>query len=860
MALQGGSNPLDSIFHSVHVVVSYPLESNFRKFAMDFKNCFDGVLKNSDLEQLNAKKKKTKKKKKKKSGQDAVFYGEDGEKGSFRVSAVLGNYTEKCGNNEHDNFSFIRDWAGKLDSLCNNGEIRPKGLWIEHLKRSIFEQLGRFPMFKLGFQAHEFKTTGYEGYTSLDNHFEQTLCRGLWDKENVFGGFLTNLKFAVVEHVSSVKEIGEENAVDEENVGENELQKLAKGILSVPLSDFKPLREGHHEESKSELDRDGDGKVTLEDLEIAMEKRKLPKIYARDFLRHTRTHLFSKSFGWKNFLSLLEKKEPIIRRAYTRLYSGECSKQEKNEILALLENAGYPASEDNDFAMMSYLNKDTKECISYGQFHNFMLLLPSDQLRDGSWSIKSAVEIPRDSVLKSALAGGLSCALSAAIMHPVDTIKTWVQASSTLNFPEVMSKLPQYGVRALYRGSIPAIVGQFSSHGLRTGICEASKLVLINVAPELPLMQVESMSSFCGTFLGTAVRIPCEVLKQRLQAGLFENVGQAIVGTWREDGAGGFFRGTAATLCREIPFYVAGMGLYAESKKVVQRLIGRELQPWETVAVGALSGGLTAVLTTPIDVIKTRMMVASHGQTGKVSFIVMSILRQEGPVGLFKGAVPRFFWVAPLGAMNFSGYELLRKAMEPVNRCVLIVVTRAVREEPLFAELSQPSSRNSVPQPLRIDPSRASLLAGVSQRPYQALQHLRQPRREPPHRRRDHQRLPTTSDQTEPTSVRVSSRRRQARRDLRPSTARRPLFERRPTVFPADEGRAPLTAELQAAMAGLRFSDGKTPNFRRPYSRAAAEFFFVSNGRANLCSMSSRLLIESNTAGLGDCREQTAVG
>ncbi|CAA0821215.1 mitochondrial substrate carrier family protein [Striga hermonthica] len=254
MALQGGSNPLDSIFHSVHVVVSYPLESNFRKFAMDFKNCFDGVLKNSDFEQLNVKNKKTM------SGQDSVFYGEDGENGSFRVSAVLGNYTEKCGNNEHDNFSFIRDWAGKLDSLCNNGEIRPKGLPIEHLKRLIFDQLGRFPMFKLGFQAHEFKTTGYEGYTSLDNHFEQTLCRGLWDKENVFGGFLTNLKFArvggvpssaVVEHVSSVKEIGEENAVDEENVGENELQKLAKGILSVPLSDFKPLREGHHEESKS---------------------------------------------------------------------------------------------------------------------------------------------------------------------------------------------------------------------------------------------------------------------------------------------------------------------------------------------------------------------------------------------------------------------------------------------------------------------------------------------------------------------------------------------------------------------------------------------------------------------------------
>lgn len=48
-----------------------------------------------------------------------------------------------------------------------------------------------------------------------------------------------------------------------------------------------------------ELDRDGDGLVTLEDLEVAMTKRKLPRRYARDFLRHTRSHIFSKSIGWK---------------------------------------------------------------------------------------------------------------------------------------------------------------------------------------------------------------------------------------------------------------------------------------------------------------------------------------------------------------------------------------------------------------------------------------------------------------------------------------------------------------------------------------------------------------------------------
>ncbi|XP_074301455.1 uncharacterized protein LOC141632845, partial [Silene latifolia] len=177
------------------------------------------------------------------------------------------------------------------------------------------------------------------------------------------------------------------------------------------------------------------------------------------------------------------------------------------------------------------------------------------------------------------------------------------------------------------------------------------------------IAQVQSLASFCSTLLGTATRIPCEVLKQRLQAGLFDNVGEAIVGTWQQDGLKGFFRGTGVTLCREVPLYVAGMGLYAESKKLAQHLLGRELEAWETIAVGALSGGIAAVITTPFDVLKTRMMTAPHGRRISTSMIAFSILQHEGPLGFFKGALPRFFWVAPLGAMNFAGYELARKAM-----------------------------------------------------------------------------------------------------------------------------------------------------------------------------------------------------
>ncbi|KAJ7524726.1 hypothetical protein O6H91_17G018300 [Diphasiastrum complanatum] len=347
-----------------------------------------------------------------------------------------------------------------------------------------------------------------------------------------------------------------------------------KKLFSV--QDFFKYTEAEGKKLFEELDRDKDGQITLEDLEIAMKKRRLPQNYARDFLQRTRNHWFKKSVGWSEFLSLMEQKEPMMLRAFNSLSVSKSGTLQKGQVLTLLQNAGLPATEGNAAAMMRFLDADTEGIITYGQFRNFLLLLPSERLGDDPrmvWfeaatvvPMAPPVEIPAGNVLKSALAGGLACALSTTLMYPLDTVKTRVQAS-TISFSGVLSKLPEVGVRGLYRGSIPAILGQFSSHGLRTGIFEASKLLLINMVPTVSELQVQSIASFCSTVLGTAIRIPCEVLKQRLQAGLYQNVGEACIGTFQQDGLKGFFRGTGVTLCREVPFYVAGMGIYEEAKK-----------------------------------------------------------------------------------------------------------------------------------------------------------------------------------------------------------------------------------------------------------------------------------------------------
>lgn len=79
---------------------------------------------------------------------------------------------------------------------------------------------------------------------------------------------------------------------------------------------------------------------------------------------------------------------------------------------------------------------------------------------------------------------------------------------------------------------------------------------------------MQGLASGVGTFLGTCIRIPCEVLKQRLQVGRYDNVLEAARNATELEGVRGLFRGTTATLAREVPFYVFGMVGYEQLKKI----------------------------------------------------------------------------------------------------------------------------------------------------------------------------------------------------------------------------------------------------------------------------------------------------
>lgn len=126
------------------------------------------------------------------------------------------------------------------------------------------------------------------------------------------------------------------------------------------------------------------------------------------------------------------------------------------------------------------------------------------------------------------------------------------------------------------------------------------------------------------------------------------------------EGLRGFYRGFGITVMREIPFTSVQFPLYELFKSRLARHFGRKPHAHEAAVCGSVAGGIAAAATTPLDVLKTRVMLDMRDAKEKMPSLVarfVQIYQQEGARALFAGVVPRTMWISAGGAVFLGVYE-----------------------------------------------------------------------------------------------------------------------------------------------------------------------------------------------------------
>jgi hypothetical protein len=96
----------------------------------------------------------------------------------------------------------------------------------------------------------------------------------------------------------------------------------------------------------------------------------------------------------------------------------------------------------------------------------------------------------------------------------------------------------------------------------------------------------------------------------------------AIQGNLKAGGLKAFYTGFTATILRDIPWNTLSFFFFNIFKNSYEALMNSAPSQRDTMAIGATGGALAAVIMTPIDVVKTRLMLQKPGADGKLPYQV----------------------------------------------------------------------------------------------------------------------------------------------------------------------------------------------------------------------------------------------
>ncbi|KAG0139735.1 hypothetical protein CROQUDRAFT_666065 [Cronartium quercuum f. sp. fusiforme G11] len=319
--------------------------------------------------------------------------------------------------------------------------------------------------------------------------------------------------------------------------------------------------------------------------------------------------------------------------------------------------------------------------ISPDQFKRIILELARHKLSDAVIErLPTLCTLTKGGKISYSEANAFHNVIGATAVYPIDLVKTRMQNQRSKVVGELLYKnsldcvnkvFKNEGFSGFYRGLPPQLIGVAPEKAIKLTI---NDLIRSNTTDQSTGKISLGWEMFAGGAAGgcqVAVTNPLEIVKIRLQmqgelARVVGNEPKGALHIIRQLGLIGLYKGAGACLCRDIPFSAIYFTSYAHLKKDTfgEGLDGKKLGFGELLSAAAIAGMPAAYLTTPADVVKTRLQSeARKGETAYKGLIdcFTTILKEEGPQALFKGGPARILRSSPQFGVTLVSYEYLQK-------------------------------------------------------------------------------------------------------------------------------------------------------------------------------------------------------
>ncbi|KAJ3053836.1 carnitine transporter [Rhizoclosmatium hyalinum] len=279
--------------------------------------------------------------------------------------------------------------------------------------------------------------------------------------------------------------------------------------------------------------------------------------------------------------------------------------------------------------------------------------------------------------LTAFVAGGCGGISNVLVGYPFDTLKVKMQTTTNQykNMADCFKQtIAKQGVKGLYRGITSPLLGVTPMWALSFWSYEIGQRIAIAFRPSneshYPLTLAEiAFAGCCSSIPTTIVTTPMERLKVILQTQgqpnsvtQYRGMSDALVGVLKEGGVKGLYRGTVATLLRDVP---GGAVYYATYEYVYMKLkVGDTISIPAALFAGGMSGVAMWSVVLPMDVVKNRVQASPAGTYKGVFDCAAKVLKEGGVPALYKGFGPAMVRAFPANAAGWAGrmgaLELIR--------------------------------------------------------------------------------------------------------------------------------------------------------------------------------------------------------
>jgi len=260
-------------------------------------------------------------------------------------------------------------------------------------------------------------------------------------------------------------------------------------------------------------------------------------------------------------------------------------------------------------------------------------------------------EIGKASLSATAVSAAISSTITKTVLFPIDTVKCRMQS---LGFSGTRSQI--FSRHKIFNGLVPkiALYAPYQSVYMTTYTWTRDRL-----GARYPSVISFGLAGVSAELAGAVIRLPMEVLKQRMQTGLIPSTNAAInqiITNPRELYNLKYFR--AQTLFYDIPGGVVHWIVYEHFKR-------KEEWALSAGTSGAVAGIVTATITNPLDVVKTRIVTrGSEKGHETIRAVFKTVFSESGLKGFWKGLIPRIMHIAPNSAMYMWIFDTVFRSID----------------------------------------------------------------------------------------------------------------------------------------------------------------------------------------------------